>query len=119
MNCYFSTVNQASKAAINNTQGTNTDLITCIGNAFFNCTANITGITESFTIFDNGTLASEAFIDPVIAHNFGVLPVGQGIGFPGKFEGTSAYQGYLDVGAVQHQAALGVMRPFPGSGGII
>ncbi len=117
-NCYFSTVNQAAKAAINNTTGTNTDRITCTGNTFFNCTANYTGLTENFTIFDNGTLGSEAFVAPA-SQNFTLLPVGQGLGFPGLFENVSAYQGYLDPGAVQHAPSLGTRNPFPGSGGII
>ncbi len=118
INNYFSTVNQASKAAINNTSGTNTGLILCVGNAYFNCTANISGVTESFSIFDNGTLGSEAFRAPA-SQDFTMLPVGQNLGFPGLFENVSAYQGYLDVGAVQHLGNMGTLRPFPGSGGII
>jgi hypothetical protein len=117
-NCYFSTVNQASKAAINNTSGANVGTIICVGNAYFNCTANTSGITESFAIFDNGTLASEAFTDPS-NQNFAILPIGQGIGFPGLFENVSLYQGFPDISAVQHQAGVGAQRPFPGSGGII
>ncbi len=118
INCYFSTVNQASKAAINNTSGTNSDLILCVGNAYFNCTATLSGITESFAVFDNGTLGSEAFVAPA-SQNFALLPIGQGLGFPGLFENISAYQGYLDISAVQHAPSLGTRNPFPGSGGII
>ncbi len=106
INNYFSTVNQAAKSAINNTTGTNTDLILCIANAYFNCTANITGVTENFSILDNGTLASEAFKTPA-SQDFTLLPVGWGIGYPGKFENTSAFRGYLDVGAVQSIVAGG------------
>jgi hypothetical protein len=115
-NCYFSTVNQASKAAINNTSGTNTDLIRSVANAYYNCTASTSGITDSFAIFDNGTLASEAFVNPGGSPpNFGILPIGQGIAFPGTFPGTSTYQGYLDVGAVQHAGSgASLSRVFSG-----
>ncbi len=102
INNYFSTVNQGSKAAINNTSGTNTNLVTCVGNAYFNCTATLSGITENFAIFDNGVLASEAFRNPG-SQDFTMLPIGQALGFPGAFENVSAYQGYLDIGPLQHQ----------------
>lgn len=98
--CYFSTVNQASKAAINNTSGTNTLNIHISGNAYFKCTANITGITETFTVFDIGTLVREAFNNPA-AKDFSISDVAQDIGVPGSFENTLIYQGYSDVGAVQ------------------
>lgn len=100
MNCYFENVNQASKSAINNTSGANTGQIYCIANAYFNCTATITGITETFSVFDNGTLASAGFI-AAASQNFGMLGVGQNLGFPGLFESTNTYRGFLDVGAVQ------------------
>jgi hypothetical protein len=103
-NNYFSTVNQASKAAIMNSSGTNIDatILTCVANAYYNCTANTSGITEGFTIFDNGTLASEAFLAPTASPpNFAVGPVAWNLAFPGAFEGTSTYRGYLAVGAVQ------------------
>jgi hypothetical protein len=100
-NCYFSTVNQASKAAINNTSGTNTSLVFPVSNAYFNCTSNLSGIQESFAIFDNGTLASEAFKNPG-SHDFTILPVGWQLANPGTFETVSLYQGYEDIGAVQH-----------------
>lgn len=111
-NNYFSTVNQAAKSAINNTSGTNTDLIRCVANAYFNCTATLTGITENFAIFDNGTLGSEAFAAPA-SQNFAILPVGQRIGFPGLFENTNVFRGYLDVGAAQSGSQF-VGQPFPG-----
>ncbi len=97
-NNYFENVNQASKAAINNTSGTDTDLIRCVGNAYFNCTATISGITNSFSIFDNGTLGSAAFIAPT-SQNFGMLAPGQNLGYPGLFENTNVFRGLLDVGA--------------------
>jgi hypothetical protein len=102
VNCYFSTVNQASKAAINNTSGTNTDLIRCVGNAYYNCTANTTGLGDFPEILGNGTLAYEAFRNPG-SQDFTIIPVGQMIGVPGGFENVSLYKGYLDVGAVQSQ----------------
>ncbi len=104
-NNYFSTVNQAAKAAINNTSGTNSDLIVCIANAYFACTANMSGITESFSILDNGTLASEAFVAPA-SQNFAVLAIAQGIAFPGKFSNTAVFRSYAAVGAVQPQATI-------------
>jgi hypothetical protein len=105
-NCYFENVNQASKAAITNTSGTNAALIHLVGNAYYNCTANISGITETFAIFDNGSLGSAAFTAPG-SQDFSVGTVAKALGFPGKFENTSAYQGYLDVGAVQRQEPAG------------
>lgn len=108
-NNYFSTVNQASKAAINNTSGTNTDIIRCIGNAYYNCTANTSGLGDTPLIFDNGSLASEAFIAPSASPpNFAVGPVAWNLAFPGAFEGTSTYRGYLAVGAVQPQTQPGL-----------
>ncbi len=99
-NNYFENVNQASKAAINNTSGTNSSQIICIGNAFFNCTATYTGLSETFTILDGGTLASVGFLAGS-TQNFTMLKVGQNIGAGGTFESTSTYQGFRDVGAVQ------------------
>jgi hypothetical protein len=110
MNNYFENVNQASKAAINNTSGTNTALVTMIANAYFNCTANRSGFTEDFTIFDNGTLGSAAFNAPG-SSDFSIGTVARALGFPGLFENTNVFQGYLDVGAVQRQE--------PASGGLI
>lgn len=116
--CYFENVNQASKAAVNNVSGTNSDLIRVIGNTYYNCTANTSGITESFAIFDNGTLASAGFAAPG-SHDFSVSTVAKGIGFPGAFENTSVYRGYLDPGAVQRQepAASGMLQPNTFQGG--
>ena len=102
-NNYFSTITTAAKAGINNTSGTNTFMIRCVANAFFNCTANYSGLQETFVIFDNGTLASEAFRNPS-GHDFMILSPGYSLGFPGGFENTALYQGTLDVGAVQHQS---------------
>ena len=106
-NCYVEGVTQSGKYAIANTSGTNTDLVRCIGNAYYNCpNGTLYGITESFAPFDSGTLASSAFVAPA-SQNFTINSVGQSIAFPGKFEDVTAYQGYLDIGAVQHQASGG------------
>jgi hypothetical protein len=101
MSNYFSTVNQASKAAIANTSGTNSEQIRAIANGYFNCTANRSGITEDFTIFDRGTLASEAFNNPANG-DFSFKPIGQRLGYPDLFETISFYRSYLDLGALQH-----------------
>ncbi len=65
LNCYFSTINQASKAAIMNSSGTNTDMIVPIA--------------------------------PLAPPNYKLVK----LGFPGLFEGTNVYRGYLDGGATQ------------------
>lgn len=100
INNLFSTVNQASKAGIANTSGTNTNLIVCIANGYYNCTANRSGLTEDFTVFDRGTLASDPFA-AAASQNFALNPVAKALGFPDLFENTSLFQGYLDLGAVQ------------------
>lgn len=105
-NCYFENVNQAAKAAINNTSGTNTNLIRCIGNSYYNCTANTSGLGDSPLIYDNGTLGSAGFVAPG-SKNFALNSVAKALGFPGLFENTSVYQGYLDPGAVQRQEPVG------------
>jgi hypothetical protein len=51
-------------------------------------------------------LGSAAFTAPG-SQDFSVGTVAKALGFPGKFENTSAYQGYLDVGAVQHTDPAG------------
>lgn len=108
-NCYFSTITTGGKAAIMNSSGTNTDLIKDIANAFFNCAANRSGYSDgSVVMADNGTLASEAFVAPA-SQNFAIAAVGQGIGYPGPFEGVSTYRGYLDVGPAQHQGSGGLI----------
>lgn len=104
INNYFENVSQSSKAAINNTSGTNTDAIRAIGNAYFNCTATVLGLGDFPLIFDNGTLASAGFVAPA-SQNFAINTVGQGIAEPGTFETFSNFQGYLDIGAVQHQGS--------------
>jgi hypothetical protein len=104
-NCYFENVNQASKAGINSTGGS-INSVRSIGNAFFNCTANTTNITESFSIFNNGTLGSAAFTAPA-SDDFSIGTVARAIGFPGAFETESSFAGYLDVGAVQRQEPAG------------
>jgi hypothetical protein len=106
-NCYISTVTQASKYGINNTTGTNTLLIRCVGNAFFNCSnGNTNGLTETFLMLDNGTLGSEGFQTPG-SQDFSMKLVGQAIGSPGGFENVSLYKSYTDVGALQHLATGG------------
>jgi hypothetical protein len=105
-NCYFDSCSQAGKAGINNTSGANGDLIKCIANAFFNCTANISNVTESLFFFDNGTLASSAFQTPG-SQDFSIKVIGQAIGNPSGFETVSLYKGYEDVGACQHLATGG------------
>ncbi len=104
-NNIFSTVNQAAKAAINNSSGTNTGFIIPISNGYWNCTATRSGLTEDFNIYDNATLASDPLVSPGTG-NFALNPVARNIGFPGLFENTSVYQGYLDLGAAQAGGGL-------------
>jgi hypothetical protein len=105
-NCYFENVNQASKAGINQTSGTDTNMIVCVNNAFYNCTATYDGITENFVIYDKGTLASAGFNDPA-NDDFTTKAIGRAIGFPGAFENLASTVGYLDLGAVQHADPTG------------
>ncbi len=100
-NCYFENVNQAAKAAINNTSGTNTDQMKCVANTYFNCTATILGLGDFPAIFDNGTLGSAGFVAPT-SQNFALVPSAWGLAYPGLFELTNVYRGYLDNGAAQH-----------------
>lgn len=99
-NNYFESVNQASKAAINNTSGTNITYIECVSNLYYNCMSNISGISETFTIFDNGTLGAAGFTNPG-AGDFSLVPAAQNLGFPGTFENVTACRGYTTHGAVQ------------------
>ncbi len=105
INNYFENVNQALKAAINNTSGTNTNLVTAVSNTYYNCTTNTLGLGDSPLIFDNGTLGSAGFLAPG-SQNFALNGVAQKLGFPGKFENTAIYQGYLSNGAVQPSGTM-------------
>ena len=113
-NNYFSTVNQASKAAINNTSSTTSSMMLS-NNAYFNCTSNVVGIQESLTFFDQGTLASEAFSNPG-SQNFAIVAVGQGLGYPGTYENLTTTVGHLDVGSAQSAGSSGanLSRVFSG-----
>ena len=108
-NCYFSTVSTAAKAAIMNSSGANIGTVRCVANAYFNCTANTSGLGDTPLIFDNGTIGGEAFNNPPT--DLSIVSTYDSLGFPGKnsgFETISAYTGYLSFGAVQ---------PAPGGGG--
>jgi hypothetical protein len=112
-NNYMEHYTSASKAGINNSSGTNTAQITAISNSFYNMTANYAGMGDFPPIFDNGTLASSGLTLPGSA-NFTPTSVLYSLGFPGKFETVSLYQGYLDGGAIQHLGASGaVYVPIP------
>jgi hypothetical protein len=106
INCYFENVNQASKAAIMNSSGTNSNLITAVANTYYNCTANTSGFGDSPLIFDNGTLGSAGFVAPG-SQNFALNASAWDLAFPGKFENTAVYQSGLSNGAAQ---------PSPGGG---
>jgi len=107
-NCYFEGVTSASKYAINNSTGTNTDLIHCIANAYYNCTGTVNGVGDFPLIFDNGILSGSAFNAPA-SQNFTINSLGYALGFPGTLEKVSASDvGYRDVGALQHQGAAGL-----------
>src|SRR4029077_14768464 len=51
-NCHFENVNQASKFAITNASGMNTNLIHCINNSYYNCFGTVNGLGDSPLIFD-------------------------------------------------------------------
>jgi hypothetical protein len=101
-NNYFEGI-PSGKAAINNTSGTNTGNITAVANSYYNVAATILGTGDFPAIFDNGVLASSGLTN-ASGGNFTPTSVLYGLGFPGKFLGTTAYQGYLDGGAVQHRS---------------
>lgn len=103
-NCHFENVNQASKAGINFT-GTNPNWVRVISPSFYNCTANISGLGDFPTIFDNGTLGASGFTAPG-SHDFSETTALKAIGFPGAFRGET-YVGYRDNGAVQRQEPAG------------
>ncbi len=107
INNYFEGYTTAAKAAINNSSGTNTCNIVAVGNSYFNNTANTAGLGDFPLIFDNGTLASTGFL-AAGSQNFTPNQVLFNLGFPGLFENVTAYQGYLDGGALQHLAGAGV-----------
>ena len=111
-NCYFSTIATSGKAAINNTSGTNTTQVALVNNGYFNCANNILGVQETYTVFDKGTLGSEAFANPG-SGNFGIVAAFQGIGFPGNFENFSTSASSRDIGAVQTAAGGGGYQPRP------
>jgi hypothetical protein len=98
-NCVFRNVNVAAKAAINNTSGTNTDLIRCIANSYYNCTSNTSGLGDTPLVNDQGTLASDPIQSP--STNFALNSVAFNLAYPGIFPKFSAFQGYLSPGAVQ------------------
>jgi hypothetical protein len=101
-NCYFDSVTSASKYAITNSTGTNTDLIVCLANAYYNCTGTVNGLGDFPLVFDNGSLVASAFVNPG-SQNFTINSIGYGLAFPGGFEKLASSVGYLDVGALQHQ----------------
>jgi hypothetical protein len=112
-NCHFENVTGAGKNAINmsNPYG-----VLAVANSYYNCTGTIGGIGDWPNQYDNGTLASSGFSAPG-SHNFTPNAVLKAIGFPGKFQNTSLYQGYVDNGAVQRQepaATTTVIGPFGG-----
>lgn len=118
MNNYFEGVNQASKYAITNTSGTNTLKMYCVGNAYYNCTGTINGVTETFAIFDGGTLGASGFINAA-GGNFGMTTSAMTAGFPANFDNVSAYSGYGHRGAVIAFSAGGGLMVNPGmSGGL-
>lgn len=103
-NCYFENVNQASKAAINNTSGAATDRIRCTANTYYNCTANTSGLGDSPLVFDNGSIASQGFQNPG-SQVFSLNGVAQRLAFPGPLQSfqnnANNYTGYLSNGAVE------------------
>jgi hypothetical protein len=105
-NCHFEDVNQASKYAITNSTGANTNLVTRVANSYRNCTGYENGFGDSPAIFDAGEMGGSGFATPG-SQDFDATDYLKAIGFPGLFENTSAYQGYLDNGAVQRQEPAG------------
>jgi hypothetical protein len=110
INCHFENCNQSSKGAINNTSGTNTILVRLAGNSYYNgygtgLSSPVTGITESFTNFDAGTVASSGFDAPA-SHSFNPTSSIEGVGVPGAFQGET-YTGHMTTSAVMPAAGGG------------
>jgi hypothetical protein len=103
-NNYFDSVNQTSKAGINNTSGTSSMLIHAVANAYYNCTATRGSISEDFNVFDLAAWSSSGFVNGS-GGNFAMNPIYQGLGFPGTLETISAYAGYMTHGAVKPNPA--------------
>jgi hypothetical protein len=83
-----------------------------MGCSYFNCTANTSGITESFEILTNGTLAGSGSTAPG-SRDFSSTAVLKGIGQPGQFENETLIS-YLDGGAIQRPELSPVAGCFGG-----
>jgi len=105
-NNYFERVTTAAKYCINNSSGTNTNLIVPVANGYNNVTAYTNGLGDSPLIYDVGSLGSAAFTNAA-GGDFSIGTVAKALGFPGVFENISAFRGYLDLGAVQRQEPAG------------
>jgi hypothetical protein len=105
-NTHFENVNQATKFAITNSSGTNTNVVRRLSNTYFNCTGYENGFGDSPAIFDGGLLAGSGFANAA-GGDFSASSLLKAAGFPGLLENTSAFRGYLDIGAVQRQEAAG------------
>lgn len=102
-NTYFEGM-PAGKYAINNTSGTQTSRFVAVANSYYNVGGMINGVGDYPPVFDNGVLPSSG-VRNAAGGDFTPTPNLWADGFPGKFLGTSTYQGYQDVGAVQSMAA--------------
>lgn len=105
-NNLFVNLTGASKACINNTSGTNTDLITITGNSYFNVTNTYAGITENFTINDNTVLTTNP-LKRVASGDYTPFYPATNSSLPNYFETLSIFRSYTDPGAVQHLAVTG------------
>lgn len=104
-NCHFENVNQASKFAISNISGTNTNFVRRVGNSYFNCTGYENGFGDSPAIFDNGLLAGSGFVNAA-GGDFRPSALLVAKGFPGGFENVTL-DGKLSPGAIQAAATGG------------
>jgi hypothetical protein len=104
--CHFENFTGASKYAITNSSGANTHLVTRVSNSYYNCTGYENGFGDASPIFDRGVLGATGFTNAA-GGDFSAATTLKAIGFPGPFENTSAYLGYLDNGAVQRQEPAG------------
>ncbi len=114
MDSYFEGFTGGSKAAINNTSGTNTDIIRVIGCAYFNNTATVSGLGDYPEFFSAGTLASSGLNTPG-SQDFTPKTVLQGVGFPAHMP-TFSPTSYPTPGAMDAQSGgtTFVGSPFPG-----
>jgi len=93
----------SGKLPFNNTSGTPSGLVLNINGSYFNCpSGTIGGQGDIPAPRDKGILASAGFPNGATG-DFTPSTALQAIGFPGKYQGMTGFQGYMDNGPIQRQ----------------